>query len=152
VASLAAMSTVLWATYLSRTQVLLWAKKTKPLSWITPTAAALNIVAVALLLRPLGLRGAALATVIAVIVQAYLTNRAARRLVTVPWRQRSEFFAYVLGGATAGLALLLPASAWATALRLGIAAVGCGAFGATIAAALRSGHESPDALAFVGES
>jgi O-antigen/teichoic acid export membrane protein len=146
VAALAALSTVLWATYLSRAQVLLWTKQTRALSWITPTAALLNIVLVAVLLPVAGLRGAALATVAAVIVQAYLTDRAARPAARVPWRRRAEIVAYVLGAIPAAVALVLPSAGWATAVRISLAAAIACAFAGTLAGELKIRPRRPDAV------
>jgi O-antigen/teichoic acid export membrane protein len=118
VAAIGALATVGWATYLARTQVLLWEKRTRPLAWITPAAAALDLGLVAVLLPPFGLEGAAAATVAAVLVQTVLVGRAARGVAVVPWHLRTEAFAYGLAAACVGLALLLPGTPWGTGIQI----------------------------------
>jgi O-antigen/teichoic acid export membrane protein len=71
-----AISAFPWIVYGGATQILLWHKRTRPLAWITPLAAVVNVVLVALLLPPLGLEGAALATLLAYSLLAALSRHA----------------------------------------------------------------------------
>lgn len=137
VAAIASLATVGWALFVSRTQVLLWTKTTRPLAAITPGVVVLNLALVVALLPPFGLQGAAAATAVAVVVQALLIGRAARGAAVVPWRRRAELGAYAFAAAAAALALVLPDSAWGEAVRwVLIAAVAVG-FLRTLAAELR---------------
>lgn len=116
-----ALSTMPWSTYLPRSQVLFWTKHTKPLAWITPAAAVLNLALVAALLPPFGLVGAGAATVLAIGFEAVAMDRAAARVADVPWRRRSELAHYGLALALVALALALPASFAGDAVRVALA-------------------------------
>lgn len=116
-----ALSTLPWATYLPRSQVLFWTKHTKPLAWITPAAAVLNLALVAALLPPFGLVGAGAATVLAIGFEAAAMDIAASRVAEVPWRWSSEAAHYALGAALVALALALPGSFAGDAIRVALA-------------------------------
>ena len=137
VAAIAALATVGWSLFMARTQVLLWKRRTRPLAWITPGAVVLNLALVAALLPTLGLQGAAAATVVAVVAQTALIGRAAGSIAVVPWRTRSELLSYGFAAACAGLALLLPETAWGTGLRIALMVVAGIGFLRTLAAELR---------------
>lgn len=85
VSGLIAAVAIPWAFYLPASQVLFWEKHTKPLAWITPSSAAVNLILVAVLTGPFGLTGAAVAMVVAILLQAALTMRIATRISTVAW-------------------------------------------------------------------
>jgi O-antigen/teichoic acid export membrane protein len=85
VASVAVLGSLPIVAFIAQGQVLLWTKHTKPLILISPAAAALNLILVAVLLTPFGLIGAAAATVLAVLAQAAMTRRAAARMAHVSW-------------------------------------------------------------------
>jgi O-antigen/teichoic acid export membrane protein len=139
VAALVALTSLPVAAYLSRSQVLYWTKHTRPLLWITPPTAAFNLMLVAVLLPPFGLRGAAAASVIAIFAQAVLTQWAAGRVAPVPWRLRRDLASYVIAAASVALALLLPHDAIGTTIRL-LGATVCGvAFLVSVIDELRSG-------------
>jgi O-antigen/teichoic acid export membrane protein len=76
VVAIVALSAFPWTIYAGGMQLLLWRERTRSLGWITPVAAILNIGLVVLLLPPLGLAGAALATLVAFGVLAFLVRRA----------------------------------------------------------------------------
>jgi O-antigen/teichoic acid export membrane protein len=118
-----ALSTLPWSTYLPRSQVLFWTKHTKPLAWITPAAAILNLALVAALLPPFGLVGAGAATVLAIGFEAVAMDLAAGRVADVPWRRTAELAHYALGMALVALALALPASFAGDAVRVALAAL-----------------------------
>lgn len=75
VIALVAASAFPWAVYGGATQVLLWYKRTRPLAWITPLVAVVNIALVAVLLKPFGLVGAASATLVAYCLLALAVTR-----------------------------------------------------------------------------
>lgn len=117
-----ALSTLPWATYLPRSQVLFWTKHTKPLAWITPAAAVLNLALAAALLPPFGLVGAGAATVLAIGFQAAAMNVAAGRVADIPWRWSWEAAHYALGAVFVALALALPGSTAGDVVRVALAA------------------------------
>lgn len=82
VAALAA-SALPWAIYGFMSYALIWSKKTGVIAWATGLAAAVNLPLVWLLLPPLGLDGAAIATLAAYWLLAWLMLRAARPIVQV---------------------------------------------------------------------
>lgn len=123
VAVVAALGTAAWAVSLARTQVLLWTKRTGPLFWILPVALVINLALVGALLPPFGLVGAAAASVVAIVVQTVLTDRAARKAAAVSWPIGTEFAAYGVAAACCGLALALPDSGWGLGARLALGAL-----------------------------
>ena len=116
-----ALSTLPWSTYLPRSQVLFWTKHTKPLAWITPAAAILNLALVLALLPPFGLVGAGAATVLAIGFEAVAMDLAAGRVADVPWHRTAELANYALGMALVALALALPGSVAGNAVRVALA-------------------------------
>jgi len=116
-----ALSTLPWAAYLPRTQVLFWTKHTRPLALITPVAAIVNLALVVALLAPFGLIGAAAATVLAIGFEAALVEVVASRIEPVPWRWRSDLAHYALGGALVAVALALPATSTGDVFRIALA-------------------------------
>lgn len=126
------LATLPWATYLPRTQVLFWTKHTRPLAWITPAAAALNLALVTALLPPFGLVGAAAATVLAIGFEAAAIDAVANRIEPVPWKRLSELAHYGLGAALVALALALPGTLGGDAVRVAGAAVAAAALIAVV--------------------
>jgi O-antigen/teichoic acid export membrane protein len=137
VAAIASLATVGWALFMSRTQVLLWTKTTRPLAWIAPGAVVFNLALVAVLLPPFGLQGAAAATAVAVVAQAALIGRAARGVAPVVWHRRAELGAYAFASGCAAVALVLPDDAWGVAIRCALLVVVILGFVRTLAAELR---------------
>ena len=123
VTALVAAGAVPWAFYLPMSQVLFWQRRTRPLAWITPLSAIFNLALVALLVPPLGLAGAGLSTLLALMLQAFLCRRAAARAVTVPWAFRRLIGPVAAGALAIAMFAVLPAEAPWTVVRLG-AAVG----------------------------
>jgi O-antigen/teichoic acid export membrane protein len=121
ITAVVSLSTLPWATYLPRTQVLFWTKRTRPLAWITPAAAILNLALVAVLLPPFGLIGAASATVVAIGFEAVLIDVVAARVEHVPWHRFSELAHYGLGIALVALALALPGTLAGDVVRVAFA-------------------------------
>lgn len=118
-----ALSTLPWAAYLPRTQILFWTKHTKPLAWVTPAAAIVNLALVAVLLPPFGLVGAASATVLAIVFEAVLIEIVTARVAHVPWLWSSELRHYMLGAALVAVALALPSSFAGDAVRVALASL-----------------------------
>jgi O-antigen/teichoic acid export membrane protein len=112
--------------FIAEGQVLLWTKHTKPLILISPAAAALNLILVAVLLPPFGLIGAAAATVLAVLAQAAITRRVAARIAHVSWHWTSEAASYLIAATLVAIALLLPSTAWAIGARAALSALAAG--------------------------
>jgi O-antigen/teichoic acid export membrane protein len=126
VASVAVLTSLPEVAFLAQGQVLLWMKQTKPLLWISPTAAALNLILVVILVPPFGLIGAAAATVLAVFAQAAITRGVAARMAHVSWQWTSEATSYLIAATLVALALLLPATAWAIGARAAVSALAAG--------------------------
>lgn len=122
VVAIIAASAIAWAIYLPMSQVLFWERYTRPLAWITPLAATLNLALVAVLTPAWGLEGAALATLVALSLQAALCARAAGRVADVPWEVSHGAVTVGLGAAGVAAMLLLPDGGAGLALRVLIAA------------------------------
>ena len=108
VVALIAAAAVPWAIYLPMTQVIFWERRTGPLAWITPVAAALNLLLVLVLTPPLGLAGAAAATLAAVTAQAGLCAVAASRTAPVPWQWGPMLRTAAAGLAAVGVLGVMP--------------------------------------------
>jgi O-antigen/teichoic acid export membrane protein len=126
VASVAVLASLPVVAFIAHGQVLLWTKHTKPLIVISPAAAALNLVLVAVLLPPFGLIGAAAATVLAILGQAAMTRGAAAKLADVSWPWARDAVSYGIVAALVAIALSLPSTAWAIAVRVAISALAAG--------------------------
>jgi O-antigen/teichoic acid export membrane protein len=126
VASVAVLTSLPEVAFIAQGQILLWTKQTKPLFLISPAAAALNLILVAVLLPPFGLIGAAAATVLAVFAQAAMTRRVAARMAHVSWHWTSEAASYLIAATLVAIALLLPSTAWAIGVRVAVSALAAG--------------------------
>ena len=126
VASVAVLASLPTVAFIAHGQVLLWTKHTKPLIVISPAAAALNLVLVAVLLPPFGLIGVAAATVLAILAQAAMTRRAAASMAQVSWHWGRDAASYGIAAALVVIALLLPSTAWAMGARAAISALAAG--------------------------
>jgi len=126
VASVAVLTSLPVVAFIAQGQVLLWTKQTKPLILISPAAAALNLILVAVLLPPFGLIGAAAATVLAVLAQAAMTRWAAARMAHVSWHWARDAVSYGIAAVLVAIALLLPSTAWASGARAAVSALAAG--------------------------
>lgn len=125
VSALVALAALPWAMILAAGQVLLWRRDMRPILWIAPVAAILNLLLAVTLLPPLGLTGVAVATLVALTFQAFLLYRAATRHESIPWNHRGMAISLALGMAAVSISLALPASRTADVVRmLAAAAVG----------------------------
>jgi O-antigen/teichoic acid export membrane protein len=133
VSAIVALTTLPIAAFAAHSQVLLWTKHTRPLAVITPITATINLILVAVLLGPFGLRGAASATVIAAVFQVLMTDGTIRRHgIHVPWKRRRNLESYALGMAAVALALLVPSGTTGDLIRLGAAGACALGFGWTV--------------------
>ena len=126
VASVAVLASLPTVAFIAHGQVLLWTKHTKPLILISPAAAVLNLILVAVLLPPFGLIGAAAATVLAILAQAAMTSRAAGRIAHVSWHWARDALSYGLAGGLVAIAVLLPATPWAIGARAATSVLAAG--------------------------
>ena len=118
VVALVALAGVPWAIYLPMSQVMFWERRTKPLLWVTPSAAVANLVLVVVLLPPFGLKGAAAATCLAIVLQAALAARAAHTMAAVPWPWREIALNAVLAVGLVTVAIILGESDFAIPARV----------------------------------
>jgi O-antigen/teichoic acid export membrane protein len=88
VVAITALATVPYTLYLASAHVLFWTGRTVALSWITPLAVTVNLVAKALVLPRFDLVGAAVVTVAAYALLAVLVGSQRRRLADVRWHRR----------------------------------------------------------------
>jgi O-antigen/teichoic acid export membrane protein len=125
VSALVAASGLLYLWYLTSYNVILWLGRTGVLAFATPVSAGVNIALCALLIPPMGLEGAALATLLAYALLALLTWGKARSLATIPWHPRALAIAVLPVLVVVPLALILPTGgAW-----LGLRGVAAAALG-----------------------
>lgn len=134
VSALVAASALPYLWYITSYNVIVWQARTSILAWATPLIAVVNVVLCVLLVPPMGLEGAALATLLAYILLGLLTWLRTHRLVEIPWDHRAIAFAALPAIVGVGAALILPDHGiWLEAR--GLAAAG---FGAVAIAALTS--------------
>jgi O-antigen/teichoic acid export membrane protein len=108
VIAIVSVSALPFVVYNTGCQVLIWSKRTIPLGVITCVVALANLALVAVLVPPLGLRGAAFATLIAYVLEAVWVIRAARPLADLPRLTRRVPLAWTLGGSLAIAGGLVP--------------------------------------------
>jgi O-antigen/teichoic acid export membrane protein len=108
VSALVALASLGYLGYVTQANVIVWRGRTAVLAVATPLAAALNIALCFLLIPPMGLDGAALATLIAYAFLAWITWLRARRLASVPWNPTALASAAVTAPLGLALALALP--------------------------------------------
>lgn len=105
---LVAAAAIPWALYLPMSQILFWERRTRSLAWMTPVAAIFNLVLVALLVPAIGLEGAGIATLAALILQAGLCAWVASRIVAVPFETMRLASTIAAAGAALALAAVAP--------------------------------------------
>jgi O-antigen/teichoic acid export membrane protein len=131
VVAFVALSTLPWVVYGSGMQVLLWKKRTRSLTWITPLAALVNLALVRLLLGPFGLTGAAAATLVAYGILAAFVWRTSRRLAPVHGFFPATLIPWALSAALITIGAVVPTDGSWLGIRVALTAV------ALIAALLR---------------
>jgi O-antigen/teichoic acid export membrane protein len=140
ICAIVALGALPWCIYLPLSQVLFWERRTKPLLWVTPTAAVVNLALAAILLPPFGLEGAAAATFLALALQAVLLERVTRAMAPVPWRWRAMLGNAAAGASIVAVVLALPGGAPGALVR-GLLLIALLVVAArTVAAAARPGH------------
>lgn len=113
VSALVAASALPYLFYSAVANVIVWRGRTVILAWTTPLIAMINIGLCVVLIPPLGLDGAALATLISYTLLAWLTWTRSSRLAEIPWAPRALARATVPALAGVALALVLPeGDAW----------------------------------------
>ncbi len=105
VSALVAVSALPYLAYTAIANLIIWRGRTAVLAIVTPLCVVLNIVLCVVLIPPLGLDGAALATVLAYLALGLLLYWSSRSIDQVPWD--AGRLAAVALPALAGLALAL---------------------------------------------
>ena len=123
VSALTAASVIPFTWYLANVNTIFWTGKTRVLAWASPLTAASNIGLNFLLVPPLGLAGAALATLLSYVLLAALIWRRARQLAAVPWEAGRLTAMLGFAVATISVALVMPEHGWWIVPRLAAAAV-----------------------------
>ncbi|MBA2521884.1 MAG: lipopolysaccharide biosynthesis protein [Solirubrobacterales bacterium] len=147
VSALVAVSGLPYLWYITSYNIVVWRGRTGILGLATPICVAVNLGLCALLIPPLGLEGAALATLIAYGLLAFLTWLRSRSLAPVPWDLRALSLAAspAIGGLA--IALALPDHGAWLVIR-GLVAAGLGLYGlALLTASHRIGVRRPAASA-----
>jgi O-antigen/teichoic acid export membrane protein len=122
VASIVAASVMFDLAYLSGVHVLFRSKRTGPLLFIMPGAAAANIALNVILIPRWHLTGAAIATLAGYAIAGIACRLAAHRVARVLWDRTREFRALLGSAAAVGAALILPTSGTALIVRI----IACG--------------------------
>lgn len=138
VSALVAVSGIPYLWYITSYNVILWLGRTGVLAFATPVSAAVNIALCALLIPPIGLEGAALATLLAYALLAFITWWRARSLATIPWDLRALAVAVLPVFVAVPVAMILPTSGAWLGLR-GVAAAGLGLAALALLTASRRG-------------
>lgn len=135
VSALVAVSALPYILYAAATNVVIWQGRTLVLAWTTPLVAVVNIVLCVVLVRAIGIEGAAIATLVSYALLAGLTWMASTRLAEIPWAPAKLASAAVPAGIGLLAALLLPEDgAWLVVRAIAAAAAGAAAL------ALVAGH------------
>ena len=121
VAAIVSFSGLPLVAYSRSVTVLFQLKRTQTLAYAAPVAVGLNVAANFALVPVIGLSGAALATVGALILLAAIVRRAAGRLHPIAWNRRVEAGSWAFAGILVAVAVVLPATGTWIALRVGIA-------------------------------
>ena len=108
VSALVAASALFYLWYITSYNVIIWRGVTGILALSTPVAAVANLALCAVLIPPLGVEGAALATLISYALLALLTWTRARSLAAIPWDPAALALAALPAPVAVAAALLLP--------------------------------------------
>lgn len=128
VSALVAASGLPYLWYATSYNVIVWRGRTGILGIATPVTAAFNLGLCALLIPPLGVEGAALATLLAYCLLATLIWARSRHLAEIPWDLRALATSAIPVLIAVPLALILPADgAWLALRGLVAAALGVAA-------------------------
>ena len=147
VSALVAASALPYLWYITSFNVIIWRGRTGILAWATPISAVVNIALCVVLIPPLGLEGAALATLLSYVLLGLLVWLRARRLAAIPWDLRALAFSAAPAVIGVGVALLLPhGGAWLEIRGLLAAGFGIAAL-AALTASRRAGKGTPETIA-----
>jgi O-antigen/teichoic acid export membrane protein len=125
VCALIALSAVPFVAYLAGSHIVFWRGRTTVLAWATPVSAALNLALVAVLVPPLGLEGAGLASIAGYSLLALCVRWRAQGMAEVPWRRDRTVIGVAAGSALVAAGVFLPADgAWLAVRGLAAAIVG----------------------------
>ena len=144
VSALVAASALFYLWYITSYNVIIWRGRTGILAVATPISAAVNLALCALLIPPLGVEGAALATLISYGLLALITWSRSRSLAAIPWAHGALALAAAPAALAIAVALLAPDDGvWLELRGLAAAALAVAAL-ATLTASRRSGPAEPD--------
>lgn len=122
--ALIALAAVPFVAYLAGAHIVFWRGRTGVFAWATPVAAAVNLALVAVLVEPLGLEGAGLATIAGYTVLALLVRWRAHGMADVPWRHDRTAIGVLSGSAMVAAGVILPTGgAWLAVRGVAAAAV-----------------------------
>lgn len=108
VCALVALSTLPYLWVSLNSTILVWHGRTSVFALATPVSVAFNLLLCALLIPPLGLEGAAVATLAGYLLLALLTWFGARSLAAVPWNLRALLGAALPALAAVAVAFVIP--------------------------------------------
>lgn len=108
VSALVAASAIPYLWYLTGLNVVIWQGRSGILAIATPVAVTFNLVLCAILIPPMGLVGAALATLAAYLLLGAMTWVRARSMAEVPWDAKALALAAAPAAAGLAVALALP--------------------------------------------
>jgi O-antigen/teichoic acid export membrane protein len=146
VSAVVAFSALPLVWFLASYNVVVWSSRTVVLAVAAPIALAVNVGACLLLIPPLDLAGAAIATPLAYAVLALLTWSRSRRMAVVPWDGRALAIAALPGVVAVPAALLMPTDGpW-----LGARIVAAGLAAVVLAATLRRARTAVTGSASAG--
>lgn len=145
VSALVALSTLPYFWVSLNSTVLIWSGRTSVFALATPVSVGFNLLLCALLIPPLGLEGAALATLAGYLLLAALTWFGSRSLASVPWDLRVLAIAALPALVAVAFALVIPDHDLWLLLR-GLVAGGLSVLALTrLTAELRAGRAIPTA-------
>lgn len=123
VTAIVALCTLPYITYLADAHVIFFERRPWLFAWMTPLTAAANLLMAAVLVRVIGLIGAAVASFLAYVVMATLVAVARRALIDEQRDWAKLWPWWVVGAAGAGAGALLPSSGVVAGLRLLVCSV-----------------------------
>jgi O-antigen/teichoic acid export membrane protein len=145
VAAIVAFSAVPYATSGTYFQIVFARGRTGVMALAAPVAAAVNIALNIVLLRPVGLIGAAIATAAAYAVLPVIVWLRARRLVSLPRADRDALAAWLMAAPFVAAGALLPSDMFGAALRFIVGIMAAAGAYYLIRVALRSTTQVPPA-------
>jgi O-antigen/teichoic acid export membrane protein len=130
VVTLVAISAIPFSTFVANSRVMIVFGLTRPLMWITPLAAAVNVALNIALVPVWGIGASALATLIGYAVLAWISGYSCRKVATVANTRASLWIALAIASAASLATALLPTTSIFLLVRL-LTSVGCAAWAAS---------------------